>query len=68
MYEITLPSSLANFTSTQQGRGGVMGTVFMALTFSIISFSCVAPFMGGFAVAVESAKVAGVDGARARRA
>jgi thiol:disulfide interchange protein DsbD len=54
MYEITLPSGLANFTSTQQGRGGFIGTVFMALTFSIISFSCVAPFMGGFAALVPS--------------
>jgi thiol:disulfide interchange protein DsbD len=54
MYEITLPSGLANFTSTQQGRGGMVGTIFMALTFSIISFSCVAPFMGGFAALVPS--------------
>jgi thiol:disulfide interchange protein DsbD len=54
MYEITLPSGVANYTSTQQGRGGMMGTVFMALTFSIISFSCVAPFMGGFAALVPS--------------
>src|SRR5262249_37692165 len=54
MYEITLPSAFANYTSTQQGRGGMMGTIFMALTFSIISFSCVAPFMGGFAALVPS--------------
>lgn len=54
MYEITLPSGMANFTSTQQGRGGMVGTIFMALTFSIISFSCVAPFMGGFAALVPS--------------
>jgi thiol:disulfide interchange protein DsbD len=54
MYEITLPSGLANFTSTRQGRGGMVGTIFMALTFSIISFSCVAPFLGGFAAMVPS--------------
>lgn len=54
MYEITLPSGLATFTSQRQGRGGSAGTVFMALTFSIISFSCVAPFMGGFAALVPS--------------
>lgn len=54
MYEITLPAGLANYTSTQQGRGGTVGTVFMALTFSIISFSCVAPFLGGFAALVPS--------------
>jgi thiol:disulfide interchange protein DsbD len=54
MYEITLPAGLANYTSTQQGRGGTAGTIFMALTFSIISFSCVAPFLGGFAALVPS--------------
>jgi thiol:disulfide interchange protein DsbD len=54
MYDITLPAGLANYTSTQQGRGGTAGTVFMALTFSIISFSCVAPFLGGFAALVPS--------------
>lgn len=54
MYDITLPSGLANFTSSRQGQGGVAGTVFMALTFSIISFSCVAPFLGGFAALVPS--------------
>jgi thiol:disulfide interchange protein DsbD len=49
MYEIRLPTSLANLTSAQEGRGGLLGTVFMALTFTIISFTCVAPFLGGFA-------------------
>src|SRR4029077_13476737 len=44
MYEIVLPTRLVNLTSAQEGRGGVVGTVFMALTFSLISFTCVAPF------------------------
>jgi thiol:disulfide interchange protein DsbD len=35
-------------TSAQEGRGGLVGTMFMALTFTIISFTCVAPFYGGF--------------------
>ncbi len=48
MYEIQLPSGLANFTSSREGRGGLLGTMFMALTFTIISFACVAPFLGGF--------------------
>jgi len=55
MYEIRLPSSLARFTSSQESHGGLYGTVFMALTFTIISFTCVAPFLGGFAgTAVQS--------------
>jgi thiol:disulfide interchange protein DsbD len=48
MYEIELPSGLARFTSAREGKGGLAGTMFMALTFTIISFACVAPFLGGF--------------------
>jgi thiol:disulfide interchange protein DsbD len=48
MFEIRLPSSLANLTSAREGKGGLEGTVFMALTFTIISFTCVAPFYGSF--------------------
>ncbi len=47
MYDIELPSGLARFTSSHEGQG-LVGTVFMALTFTIISFACVAPFLGGF--------------------
>jgi thiol:disulfide interchange protein DsbD len=48
MYDIELPSGLARFTSSREGQGGYVGTIFMALTFTIISFACVAPFLGGF--------------------
>jgi thiol:disulfide interchange protein len=48
MYEIVLPNSLVRFTSAREGRGGYAGTIFMALSFTIISFTCVAPFLGGF--------------------
>jgi thiol:disulfide interchange protein DsbD len=48
MYEIGLPAGLAQFTSAREGQGGLVGTMFMALTFTIISFACVAPFLGGF--------------------
>ncbi|HYV36166.1 MAG TPA: cytochrome c biogenesis protein CcdA [Gemmataceae bacterium] len=48
MYEIELPSFMARFTSERESRGGMVGTIFMALTFTIISFACVAPFLGGF--------------------
>jgi thiol:disulfide interchange protein DsbD len=49
MYDITLPNSLLRFTQTKQGAGGIVGTVFGALAFTIVSFTCVAPFLGGFA-------------------
>lgn len=48
MYEIELPAGLAQFTSAREGQGGLIGTMFMALTFTILSFACVAPFLGGF--------------------
>ena len=48
-YEIELPTSLTRYTSAREGKGGYAGTVFMALTFTIISFACVAPFLGTFA-------------------
>ena len=54
--EITLPSSWVAFTSQREGRGGTLGTVFMALTFTIVSFTCVAPFLGGFGGMVKSGK------------
>lgn len=48
MFDIVLPASLANLTQSQEGRGGLIGVIFMALTFTIISFTCVAPFYGNF--------------------
>ena len=56
MYEIELPSGLARFTSAREGRGGLVGTMFMALTFTIISFACVAPFLGGFGGTAAAAR------------
>jgi thiol:disulfide interchange protein len=49
MFDIVLPSFLSRMTSSGEAKGGYLGTLFMALTFIIISFSCVAPFVGGFA-------------------
>jgi thiol:disulfide interchange protein len=49
MYDITLPGFMLRFTERRRGAGGMIGTVFGALAFSIVSFTCVAPFLGGFA-------------------
>lgn len=54
MYDITLPSWLQDATSSGEGKGGLAGVFFMALTFSIISFACVGPIYGGF-LTVEAA-------------
>lgn len=49
MYDIQLPGFLLRYTEKKRGAGGMIGTVFGALAFSIVSFTCVAPFLGGFA-------------------
>jgi thiol:disulfide interchange protein DsbD len=48
LFELTLPQGLTRYTAAREGRSGWIGTVFMALTFTVVSFSCVAPFLGGF--------------------
>jgi thiol:disulfide interchange protein DsbD len=53
MYEIELPNFLARFTSTREGRGGYVGTFFMALTFTITSFTCTGPFLGPLLVTAK---------------
>ncbi len=46
MYEIELPHFLARFTSAREGQGGLVGAIFMAMTFTITSFTCTGPFLG----------------------
>lgn len=45
-YEITMPSSLTNKVSAAEGVGGIFGIFFMALTLSLVSFSCTGPILG----------------------
>lgn len=58
MYEIMLPNFLSQRLQAKQAKGGVVGTIFGALAFTVISFTCVAPFLGGFA-GISSADSAG---------
>ncbi len=46
MFEIELPSFLTRFTSAHEGKGGLIGAFFMALTFTITSFTCTGPLLG----------------------
>jgi thiol:disulfide interchange protein DsbD len=46
MYEIELPHFLSQYTSSREGQGGYVGVFFMALTFTITSFTCTGPFLG----------------------
>ena len=45
-YELTLPNSLTSLTTKGERFGGVIGVFFMALTLSIVSFSCTGPILG----------------------
>ena len=45
-YELTLPASWTSVTSKGEGFGGILGVFFMALTLSIVSFSCTGPILG----------------------
>lgn len=53
LFEMTLPSGLANSVDRQAEKGGYTGIFFMALTLVIVSFSCTGPIVG--AILVESA-------------
>lgn len=45
-FELTLPSSWATKADEKAGKGGLIGTFFMAVTLVIVSFSCTGPFVG----------------------
>ena len=46
LFEITLPSSVANSVDAKSGIGGLAGIFFMALTLALVSFSCTGPILG----------------------
>jgi thiol:disulfide interchange protein DsbD len=50
LFEIQLPSFLLNASSQGEGRGGLIGVMFMALTLTITSFTCTFPVVGGLLV------------------
>ena len=53
MYEIEVPQKLRQFSLNQEGRGGVIGTLFMAVTFTLTSFTCTVQFVGLLLVAAS---------------
>jgi len=46
LYEIGLPSGLANKADSKSGLGNIFGIFFMAGTLAIVSFSCTGPILG----------------------
>ena len=57
MYEIELPRALSNFTNAREDKGGYVGVIFMALTFTITSFTCTGPFIGPILAANNETKM-----------
>lgn len=51
LFEIRIPSGLLTFTSHQEAAGGYLGAAFMALTFTLTSFTCTFAFAGSLLVA-----------------
>ncbi|MEO2016418.1 MAG: cytochrome c biogenesis protein CcdA [Fuerstiella sp.] len=46
MFEIRVPSWILTWSSKKQDTGGVVGVLFMALTFTLVSFTCTFAFVG----------------------
>ena len=53
MYEIDLPESIKQFSLRPEGRDGFVGTIFMAVTFTLTSFTCTVQFVGLLLVAAS---------------
>lgn len=50
LFEVRLPNFLLNASAKGEGRGGMIGVMFMALTLTITSFTCTFPVVGGLIV------------------
>ncbi|MDD4149723.1 MAG: cytochrome c biogenesis protein CcdA [Bacteroidales bacterium] len=57
LFEIVLPSGLANKADKQVDKGGMVAAFFMALTTVIVSFSCTGPIIGALLVKAASGNV-----------
>lgn len=51
MYEIQVPQKLRSYSLNQEKRSGYVGILFMALTFTLASFTCTVQFVGLLLVA-----------------
>ncbi|MDZ4795097.1 MAG: cytochrome c biogenesis protein CcdA [Bacteroidota bacterium] len=54
LFEITLPSGIANRADSKSGLGNLGGIFFMAATLTIVSFSCTGPILGTLLVGASS--------------
>lgn len=56
MYEIQVPEKLRSFSMKQEKRSGYIGILFMALTFTLASFTCTVQFVGLLLVAASQGR------------
>ena len=54
MFEIRMPSWLLTYTASKESKGGFVGVLFMALTFTLTSFTCTFAFAGTLLVMAEA--------------
>lgn len=54
LFELRLPNALVNASAKGEGRGGLVGVIFMAMTLTITSFTCTFPVVGGLLVMASS--------------
>lgn len=57
LFEIQPPSWLLTYTANQESAGGYLGVMFMALTFTLTSFTCTFPVAGTILVAASQGDV-----------
>jgi len=56
-FEITVPNWLVNKSVSAEDKGGTIGTIFMALTLVLVSFSCTGPIVGTILVQSVGGKI-----------
>lgn len=57
VFEIMLPSGLANKVDQKADKGGVIGAFFMALGMTILSFSCTGPIVASLLIKASQGEV-----------
>jgi len=50
LFEFRAPNWLLNWTAKRESTGGMVGVIFMALTFTLVSFTCTFAFVGSLLV------------------
>jgi thiol:disulfide interchange protein len=57
MFEIMLPSGLANKVDRQADKGGYLGAFFMAVAMAVLSFSCTGPIVASLLIKASQGQV-----------